>query len=48
MRVVCFKTDCKHKCEASDECIREIMVIDKDGKCKHFHPKGERKADDIY
>ncbi len=48
MRVVCFKEGCKHKCTATEECTREILVIDKEGKCKHFHPIGERKIDDIY
>lgn len=48
MRVVCFKENCKHKCDASDECTRFLLVIDKDGKCKYFHPKDERKLDDVY
>jgi hypothetical protein len=48
MRVVCFIKDCKHKCEQSDECTREIVVLDKEGKCKNTHPKAERHVDDIY
>ena len=48
MRIICFKKGCKHLCDMTDECTREITVINVNGECKHFHPIENRSKDEVY